>query len=381
MAFVPTITAQTYSISADISADPPAVGPGEETKLRVSFSYVGVDLGTQDNPRFTVTLYDSSGQPISVTVSVPGEASVSGTAIPLKPYIASQGFYKQVVAPSSPGQYSYSVKIFENGAYIDNSKDEVFVQVRSGGTPETLCGGGSGCIASVNPLGASGTVDAGQMINFSTQYRDNGAMSGYFKVELWISVEVKESGKTPDNMTYSKKGETAIINDNSSKTMSWQTTAGAGGTVNGTHVIKIKVYETDPSIPGDNLMAIAFTEVNIKNDAAPTPSPSPSDPPARPKKITPITSNDVGGGWWPGGGTGADAGIIEKIIRIFSQVIGVMGFFGIVAGGILYITSNGDQAKTMKARKSIIYSVFGVILAILSYVILKAVVNFLNDII
>ena len=64
--------------------------------------------------------------------------------------------------------------------------------------------------------------------------------------------------------------------------------------------------------------------------------------------------------------------LIQNIINILLYVIGAVAVIMIVIGGIEYVTSAGDPAKTKKAKDTILYSVVGLVVALLAY----AIVNF-----
>ncbi len=60
------------------------------------------------------------------------------------------------------------------------------------------------------------------------------------------------------------------------------------------------------------------------------------------------------------------------IINVIVGVVGVIAVFVIVLGGIFFVTSTGDAAKTKRAQHTILYGVVGLIIALLAY----AIVNF-----
>lgn len=60
------------------------------------------------------------------------------------------------------------------------------------------------------------------------------------------------------------------------------------------------------------------------------------------------------------------------IINVILGVIGVVAVAVIVIGGIFYVTSAGDAAKTKKAMHAIIYAIVGLVIALLAF----AIVNF-----
>jgi len=63
---------------------------------------------------------------------------------------------------------------------------------------------------------------------------------------------------------------------------------------------------------------------------------------------------------------------LNIIINVVLGVIGVVAVAMIIIGGIQYTTSSGDAAKAQKAQKTIIFSVVGLVIALLAF----AIVNF-----
>ncbi len=67
--------------------------------------------------------------------------------------------------------------------------------------------------------------------------------------------------------------------------------------------------------------------------------------------------------------------MIQTVINIMLYVLGTISVIMIVIGGVRFTTSNGDPASTKTARMTIIYSVVGLVVAILSYAIVNLVVG------
>ena len=64
--------------------------------------------------------------------------------------------------------------------------------------------------------------------------------------------------------------------------------------------------------------------------------------------------------------------ITKQIINVIIAVLGIVAVVVIVLGGVSYVTSQGDPAKTKKARDTILYGVIGLVIALLAY----GIVNF-----
>ncbi|MCL2445044.1 pilin [Candidatus Saccharibacteria bacterium] len=74
-----------------------------------------------------------------------------------------------------------------------------------------------------------------------------------------------------------------------------------------------------------------------------------------------------------------DVGTLESVVRNIINtllfVIGIVSVIMIIVGGIRYSTSNGDSGKIAAAKNTIMYSVIGLVVAILAF----AIVNFVVD--
>jgi len=67
--------------------------------------------------------------------------------------------------------------------------------------------------------------------------------------------------------------------------------------------------------------------------------------------------------------------LIQTVINILLYILGMIAVVMIVIGGIRYTTSNGDSGAIKSAKDTILYSVIGLIVAILSYTIVNFVVS------
>ncbi|MFC1623219.1 pilin [Patescibacteria group bacterium] len=85
--------------------------------------------------------------------------------------------------------------------------------------------------------------------------------------------------------------------------------------------------------------------------------------------------------WDSGAGAQADAqlprgtitGIVTNIMKWILGLVGVFGIIGFAIAGIWYLTSAGDEDKMNKGKNGMIWSIIGVIVALLGYVIIQAV--------
>lgn len=67
--------------------------------------------------------------------------------------------------------------------------------------------------------------------------------------------------------------------------------------------------------------------------------------------------------------------LVTLIITWVIYVAGVLAFLFLVYSGILYITAGGNSEQAKKAQAGLVNAVIGIIIVVLSYVILRAVVN------
>lgn len=76
---------------------------------------------------------------------------------------------------------------------------------------------------------------------------------------------------------------------------------------------------------------------------------------------------------------GATNNTVPDLLRIITNVLlfllGGIAVIMIVVGGIKYVTSNGDSAAMTSAKNTIMYSVFGLIIAIAAYAIVSFVIE------
>ena len=94
-------------------------------------------------------------------------------------------------------------------------------------------------------------------------------------------------------------------------------------------------------------------------------------------KDTPVCK--VGDGLQGAGGGQPGDGALNKgvgtIVDVLLFVIGVAAVIMIIIGGLKYVTSNGDSAAVTSAKNTILYSVVGIIVALLAYAIVKFVLG------
>ncbi|HSX41092.1 MAG TPA: hypothetical protein VLF21_00435 [Candidatus Saccharimonadales bacterium] len=70
-------------------------------------------------------------------------------------------------------------------------------------------------------------------------------------------------------------------------------------------------------------------------------------------------------------GTG---GIFKTISNVLIFLVGAISVIMLILGGLRYVTSTGDAGRVKQAKDTILYSIVGLVVAILAY----AIVNFVT---
>ena len=88
-----------------------------------------------------------------------------------------------------------------------------------------------------------------------------------------------------------------------------------------------------------------------------------------------IVSAQYAPGSAPGGmpSSGDANEMIVKVINWFLTFLASLSVLMIVIAGIMYITSGGDETRVDTAKKWLTYSIVGLVVALLGYVIVKTV--------
>ncbi len=61
--------------------------------------------------------------------------------------------------------------------------------------------------------------------------------------------------------------------------------------------------------------------------------------------------------------------VISNVINAILVFIGTLALLMIVVSGVMYVTSGGDSNRTETAKKYLMYSVIGLVVTLLAYVI------------
>lgn len=67
--------------------------------------------------------------------------------------------------------------------------------------------------------------------------------------------------------------------------------------------------------------------------------------------------------------------IVQTVIDLLFWVIAIIAVVMIIVGGIKYVVSNGDASKITSAKNTVLYSVVGLVVALLAYAIVGFVIG------
>ena len=70
--------------------------------------------------------------------------------------------------------------------------------------------------------------------------------------------------------------------------------------------------------------------------------------------------------------------VLQNGLNIFYFIIGAVSIIMIIVAGFTYVTSGGDSAAVTKAKNTILYSVIGLVVAILAFTITSFVIGALK---
>ena len=69
-------------------------------------------------------------------------------------------------------------------------------------------------------------------------------------------------------------------------------------------------------------------------------------------------------------------GLANTLMNWLLGILGFLAVIGFVISGILYLTAAGDEDQIGKAKNAMMYSIIGVIVALMGFVILRAAQSF-----
>jgi len=71
-------------------------------------------------------------------------------------------------------------------------------------------------------------------------------------------------------------------------------------------------------------------------------------------------------------------GFLTEITAKILYIVGVLSVIMLIVGGVKYILSGGDQKKVSDAKNTLLYAIIGLIIAVLSFAIIRFVLNALG---
>lgn len=75
------------------------------------------------------------------------------------------------------------------------------------------------------------------------------------------------------------------------------------------------------------------------------------------------------------GGEGSFRNLARTIVNFFLYFLGFIATVMIIYGGILYVTSAGNDENVGKAKKILIYAIVGIVVILLSFAIVNTVIG------
>ncbi len=70
-----------------------------------------------------------------------------------------------------------------------------------------------------------------------------------------------------------------------------------------------------------------------------------------------------------------DGGVFPKIANLLIFLVGALAVIMLIWGGLQYVISAGDSKRVESAKNTILYSIIGIVVAILAYAIVNFVVT------
>jgi glucose uptake protein GlcU len=67
--------------------------------------------------------------------------------------------------------------------------------------------------------------------------------------------------------------------------------------------------------------------------------------------------------------------MIKTVINTLLYILGIIAVVMIIIGGLRYVTSSGDASHVKAAKDTILYSIVGLVVAILAYTIVNYVLT------
>jgi len=181
-----------------------------------------------------------------------------------------------------------------------------------------------------------------------------------------------ECSSSPLNATgcwWQKYKEYNITSNDYDKTVPWNTTM--DNTDIGRHGVKLIVYQDDEENPLDSktvyttICAPGTLDSCVPDNDGEEDGGSTEDRIVTPPEIEAF-SRFANPFKLPREKITGAGDFVVVVVLLIEYLIGVFAFFGIVISGIQYISSGGDPSKAEKAKKNLIYSIIGIVVAVLA---------------
>ncbi len=77
-------------------------------------------------------------------------------------------------------------------------------------------------------------------------------------------------------------------------------------------------------------------------------------------------------------GGGSITFLLQQLMSWLFGILGFLAIIGFLISGILYLTAAGDEDQAGKAKNAMMYSIIGIVVALLGFVIVSAARNFFS---
>jgi len=75
--------------------------------------------------------------------------------------------------------------------------------------------------------------------------------------------------------------------------------------------------------------------------------------------------------------SGSIFGILSNLLDWLLAIFAILGIVGFIISGILYLTSAGDDTQIEKAKTAMMYSIMGILVGLIGFVVMQAVFSLL----
>ena len=76
--------------------------------------------------------------------------------------------------------------------------------------------------------------------------------------------------------------------------------------------------------------------------------------------------------------SGSIFGILSNLLNWLLAIFAILGIVGFVLSGILYLTAAGDEGQIDKAKEAMKYSIMGILVGLIGFVVMQAVYSMLS---